>query len=126
MSHTGPSGRASISDRCKLYNYFRGWIGENIAYAMEGISSDHDRLLATWAIDDGVPSDGHFFNLFASKYTSWGVGIYETTYYGRKTDWVTTFFGTTASCCHKCPFSSSVRSTINWTGITSSSIVPTC
>jgi uncharacterized protein YkwD len=124
MTHSGPNGRRGLGDRCKLYNNFRGYLGENIAYAMQGFSDDHDKLLAMWCIDDGVPSRGHRVNLFAAKFNSWGVGIKSTMYNGRKTDWVTTFFGTTASCCTRCPFRN--RSTFHWKGIRSSSAVPKC
>ena len=126
MTHTGQSGRASLSDRVKLNNKFASWIAENIIDSDANHSPNADRIIAMWAIDDGVSSRGHFYNMFSSKYNTWGVGIKPWKSGSTKKERITTFFAATASCCTKCPFSASARRNFYWSGIRASSLTKKC
>jgi hypothetical protein len=123
MTHTGPAGRSGLGDRIKLNNKFASAIAENIIDAVKSHSPNADRIIAQWAIDNGVPGRGHYHNMFNAKYNTWGVGI-KTWSNGTK-ERITTFHAATASCCTK-TFSASQKSAMYWTGIRSSSINPSC
>ena len=124
MTHTGGSGRRTLGDRIKLNNKFASWIGENVIDSVKAYSPNADMIIAQWAIDDCVPSRGHYNNMFASKFNTWGVGI--TPWSSGTKNRVTTFFAATSSCCTKCPFSASARKSFYWSGIRSSSCAKKC
>ena len=68
MSHTGPAGRRSLTDRYKLYNdaaSSNSWL-ENIADAQESWYNTAELLCLQWIIDDGVSSRGHRNNFFSA------------------------------------------------------------
>lgn len=126
MTHTGPAGKRGLGDRIRLYNLFRGRVAENIANSVQGWEPTEDKLIADLLVDDGVYSRGHYNNIFNCELNTWGVGVAPMTYAGRPADRVTTFFATKASCCNKCPMSSSVRRKMGWTGIRSNSCTKKC
>ena len=124
MSHTGPAGRNSLTDRYNLYNdaaSSNSWL-ENIADAQQNWYNTPELLCLQWIIDDGVPSRGHRNNILTQDALQVGVGIFPfTTKSGMKADRVTMFHSKNAPCSKCSSFPKEVNDKMCWSNFAAGS-----
>ena len=77
LSHDGPKGLKSMTDRMNKFGKYSGYAAENcdIGVPDEGKRCSGLYAVFRYVIDDGVPSRGHRENCFSPNTTKIGIGI---------------------------------------------------